>query len=220
LPPQVRERVIAAHLSGVFHAEAFDGGWLLARDAGEFGGGLSWLPAAGDTALEFDLTAAGDDEHHPQNVRHVQRDGDAVYVLQGLAHMGISEGQLTKVWRHGTRFTARVLAHYRSAPIDWLRSPEGAWLVWTTNAVWQTDEAGVSELVTRLPDDVVWDPGALVRMPDGVLLLGSTEGVLRMTPLWPDAPRYAAELLIPQARHDHRCRGINVQYLPDGGESP
>lgn len=207
LPQALQARAEELQLRGVQYVEPLDRGFLIGSDQGEFGGGLQWVPSDGRVAIDL-VVEAPLDALVSQNVGRLQRSGSKLYVLQGLAHLGISEGQLAAVWRERGRFHAHVIATYRSEPVELIRASEREWLVLTWNAVWKASEAGTNELVTRLPD-VVSYPSSFVRMPDGVLLVGMREGVLRLTPLWDEAPRYAAEVLIPRDRHEQPCVGLN-----------
>lgn len=205
LPPELEQRY--AGTRGAPHcAQWFDDGWLLGSDLGEFGGRLSFLASGADEAIRLNLRPS--EGYAPQNVQQMVREGDSVFVMQGLSHLGFSEGQLTKVWREQGRFRGRVLGYYRSAPTSMIRASASEWLVATWNTVWKTTDAATSELVTRLPKDISPYPQSLVVMPDGVLLLGTREGVLRMTPAWEETPRYVAELLVPRERSELPCMGI------------
>jgi hypothetical protein len=66
------------------------------------------------------------------------------------------------------------------------------------------NEAGVSTLLARFPD-VLSDPDSLARAADGTLYVGARNGVLRLTPLWPEAPRYLSDWLVA-GPDDRPCR--------------
>jgi ligand-binding sensor domain-containing protein len=80
----------------------------------------------------------------------------------------------------------------------------GTWLVATEEGLWRTSEAGVSTLVARFPD-VLSNPDSLARAADGTLYVGARNGVLRLTPLWPETPRYLPDWLVTGA-DDRSCR--------------
>jgi hypothetical protein len=125
--------------------------------------------------------------------------GGALYVLQGLSH-----GHLAKVWREHDHFTSHVIARYDSEPFEWVREPDGSWLVATAQALWRTTDAGISTLVARFPE-VIWYGTSLARAPDGTIYVGARNGVLRLTPVWPEAPRYAADWLMPRETKNPDC---------------
>lgn len=78
LPQAVRARLgLAGPASGDCNcsAVAFDGGWMLGSDHGEFGGGLGWLPSTGGAPIKLALSTPTDDPA-PQNVRRIERVGD------------------------------------------------------------------------------------------------------------------------------------------------
>ena len=135
----------------------------------------------------------------PQNVNRAMAVDGVLYVLQGLSHMTLSAGQFSALWREHDHFTSRVIARFRSEPVDWIFQSDGTWLVLTWEAVWRTSRNGEVELITRLPD-VLEYPLNLSGAPDGTLYVGGRGAVLRLTPLWSEAPRYAADLLVPKGR--------------------
>lgn len=166
-------------------------------DHGEFGGGVEWFARSGGPPRSVFIGTREIEGSTPQNVNRVIAAGQAIYVLQGLSHLGISEGQLAMLWREHDHFTSHVIARFDSEPFDWIRLEDGSWLVATWNAIWHTAEGGTNTLVARLPS-VVWVPNSFVREDDGTMYIGMRGGVLRLTPAWPDMPRYAGELLLPE----------------------
>ena len=106
--------------------------------------------------------------------------------------------------REHDHFTSHVIARYSLEPFDWIPESDGSWLVATKEALWRTSEIGASTVVTRFPD-VLGDPDSLARAADGTLYVGAKNGVLRLTPLWPETPRYLADWLVTGA-DDQSCR--------------
>jgi hypothetical protein len=203
LPAALRNRIPT--VDGLRYVSEWSDGFMLMADRGEWGGGLAWLPRSSGPAIPIVISLPGEQDPPPQNVQRAQRVGDRLYLLQGITHLGLWEGQLAAVWRERERFRTRVIARYRSEPFAWDRIDDGRWLVVTSEAIWLTSESGTNTLVAYLPNGVAY-PNSLVRTADGTLLIGMREGVLRLTPTWEDAPRYAAELLVPQERRNHPCK--------------
>jgi hypothetical protein len=171
---------------------------------GEFGGGIEWFSHGGGPPRSVFIGTRDMDKIVPQNINRAIAAGGAIYVLQGISHMGISEGQLARLWHEHDHFTSHLIARFASEPEDWIRLEDGSWMIATWNAIWHTDERGTNTLVARLPN-IVWYPNSFVREADGTLYIGMRGGVLRLTPTWPDMPRYAADLLWPERDGDLSC---------------
>jgi len=93
------------------------------------------------------------------------------------------------------QFRSHVIATYATEPVAWIRLVDG-FLVVTHEAIWQTKLDGATSLVARLPGSA-WGPNSLARAADGTLYVGMPGGILRLTPTWPDEPRYATDYLWP-----------------------
>jgi len=204
VPAALAPRLSAEHAKRITHVFEADDGWIVMFDHGEFGGGVEWFSRSGGAPRSVFI---GRNEMYGgdvQNVNRAEAAGGAIYVLQGLSHMGMSEGQLARLWREHDHFTSHVIARFASEPFEWIRIEDGSWLIATWNAIWHTSERGESTLVARLPD-VAWYPNSFVREGDGTLYVGMRGGVLRLTPTWPDMPRYAVDLLVPENDADLSC---------------
>lgn len=207
LPVDLAPRLSPAHAAVVRYVFEANDGWIVLFDHGEFGGGAEWFARAGGAPRSIVVGPSDDENSVPQNVNRALASGGDLYVLQGLSHMGMSTGQFAKIWREHDHFTSHVIARYASEPFDWIREPDGAWLIATWRAIWRTTEGGRMELLARLPS-VVEYPNSIARTDDGTLYVGGRGGVLRLTPTWPDEPRYAADFLIPPERE--------ANCLPEG----
>jgi hypothetical protein len=166
-----------------------DDGWIVLFDHGEFGGGIEWYARAGGPPRSIVIGGQSSGNSESQNVNRALAVG-------GELHMTYSGGQLAKLWREHDHFTSQVVARYASEPFDWIREPDGSWLVATHRALVRTTEAGTSTLVARFPD-LLSDPDVVIRAPDGTFYVGARNGVLRLTPTWPEIPRYAQDWLEP-----------------------
>ena len=195
LPRALAARMPPDHARYVTHVFEDESGWLVMFDHGEFGGGVEWFDRKGGKPRSVHIGPVKEDEINPQNVNQARADGSTVYLLQGISHLGISQGQLVKVWREHAQFTSHVIARYDSAPVAWIPLVDG-FLVTTWEAIWHTKTDGTTALVARLPSIMLY-PSSLARASDGTLYVGTRGGVLRLTPTWPDQPSYAADYLWP-----------------------
>lgn len=205
LPVDLAQRLSPAHAAVVRYVFETDDGWIVLFDHGEFGGGAEWFARAGGEPRTILVGPSYDfGEYNPQNVNRALAVGGELYVLQGLSDMSRSDGQFAKVWREHGHFTSHVIARYYSEPFDWIQEPDGAWLIATWYAIWRTTDDGKVSLVARLPE-VVYAPNSFARTPDGTLYIGGRGGVVRLTPTWPEEPRYVADFLVPRER-EKDCR--------------
>lgn len=204
VPLLLASRMSEDHARTVKYVFEADDGWVVMFDHGEFGGGIEWYARAGGPPRSVFVGPRERDDFVPQNVNRALAADGVIYVLQGIAHMGISEGQLAKIWREHDHFTSHVIARYASEPVDWIRRDDGNWFVATWNAIWETREGAPSTVVANLPD-VMQYPTSLARAANGTFFVGTRGGVVRLAPVWPDAPRYAADFLWEAGGHKRDC---------------
>jgi hypothetical protein len=203
IPAPLVARMSAAHASVVDYVFEDGEGWIVMFNHGEFGGGVEWYARGGGAPRDIVIGKSGDDGD-VQNVNRAMALDGALFVLQGLSHMSISSGQLAVLWREHAHFTSQVIARYPSEPVDWVLEADGRWLVATREAIWRTSRSGQVELVVRLPD-VLEYPSSLVKTADGTLYVGGRDGVLRLTPMWKEDPRYATDMLMPIGTRWQKC---------------
>jgi hypothetical protein len=202
IPAPLVNRMSAHHAEVVKYVFEEVDGYVVMFDHGEFGGGIEWYEKSGGPPRSITIGAVRG-ELVPQNVNRAMAVDGVLYVLQGLSHMGLSTGQFSALWREHDHFTSRVIARYRSEPVDWILQDDGTWWVLTWDAIWRTSRNAEVELVTRLPDVLEYGL-SLAKASDGTLYVGGRGAVLRLTPLWSEAPRYAPDLLVPRGREP--CR--------------
>jgi hypothetical protein len=204
LPALLASRMSDAHARTVKYVFEADDGWVVMFDHGEFGGGIEWFARAGGQPRSVLIGAQKEDDIVPQNVNRALLADGVIYVLQGIAHLDTNEGQLAKIWREHDHFTSQVIAQYSSEPGDWIRTDDGSWFVATWHAIWQTREGAASILISRLPG-IMWYPTSLLRAAGGTFFVGTRGGVVRLTPVWPDAPRYAVDFLSEAGAQRRDC---------------
>jgi hypothetical protein len=207
LPAPLASRMSEDHARTVKYVFEADDGWIVMFDHGEFGGGIEWFARAGGAPRSIFVGTQQQDEITPQNINRAMAADGAIYVLQGIAHMGINEGQLAKIWREHDHFTSHVIARYPSEPVDWIRRGDGSWLIATWSAIWQTLDGAPSAVVANLPKIMSY-PTSLVSTADGTLFVGTRGGVIRLTPTWPDVPRYATDFLWKPGSTRRDCHAV------------
>jgi hypothetical protein len=196
IPASLEKQLSSDHARGVRYVFEDNDGWIVLFDHGEFGGGMEWYPRAGGAPRPFSVGSSREG-WSPQNVNRAMPIGRDLFLLQGLSHLSLSAGQMARVWREHDHFTSGVIARFSSEPFDWIREGDGTWLVATQDGLWRANPASHTvELVARFPEFLIY-PTSLVRTADGLFYVGGRNGVLRLTPTWPDMPRYFAEWLQP-----------------------
>ena len=174
LEPGMPGRTVNAGLSGAMH---FASGWLLAYDAGEFGGGL-WLTNEDGSETKRILT---------DNVPAiVPLDGVGVLALSGLAHMKMDFGnEFIFSNPDGMNIRLQYAAHLDGAPSAFTKLADGSVLFVTTqslNAI--TIKPRESAELNYFPK---WTkmlyPNSIVALNDGTIFIGMRMFVLRLTPI-------------------------------------
>jgi len=203
IPASVAPRMSNAHARGVNYVFEDAEGWIVMFNNGEFGGGIEWYAKSGGPPKSIDVVEGREDGGY-QNVNRAMSISGRLYVLQGIAHGTLSEGQLAVFWREHDHFSSHVIAKFRSEPIDWIPFSDGSWLVATWEAIWRISNAGTIVLEARISEAIDY-PSSFIGTPDGTLYVGGRSGVLRLTPMWPDLPRYALDMLLPTQSDQHKC---------------
>jgi len=79
-------------------------GWLIASGYGEWGGIVFWLYKNGDYKVIRD-----DDFAYPIDA---VADGNTIFLIQGMSHLGISDGHLLEINRSGGKFKTTLYPIY------------------------------------------------------------------------------------------------------------
>jgi hypothetical protein len=207
IPAALAPRMSADHGAAVKYVFEDNDGWLVMFDHGEFGGGVEWYARSGGEPRSIEIgqkTTRDPFDRVPQNVNRAMTIDGVIYALQGLTHLMTTPGQLVALWREHDHFTGHVVARYRTEPVDWIVQDDGTWLVLTDEGIWKTSRAGEVSLVTRVPE-VLEYASSFVMTADGTFYVSGRAGVLRLTPVWAEQPRYAAEWLMPNRSAQKKC---------------
>ena len=122
-----------------------DDGWLAGFNRGEFGASLYWFSADGKRNYKIS-------EH--QVVEFITRP-DGVYAIEGLAHLGITDGSVIRIARDTwqLRWTATPITKLPFAPYAVAVRGDNAMLVTLSGALVSVDTNGD---VATLLEDVPW----------------------------------------------------------------
>lgn len=98
-----------------------EGGWLAGSDRGEWGGELVYISASGESTILYDA-----------NIVDIHQWGNQYVATAGLAHMGLNDGWLLRIEKHGpARYSVTQWKRLPAAPFS-SRLTEGSELVINT----------------------------------------------------------------------------------------
>jgi hypothetical protein len=191
------------------HVLAVADGFLVGFDAGEWGGGLYWFSTDGANTAKL----ADENVHGLVKVAP-----GLVASIEGLSHMGISEGSVRWIEHRGTWRGAGALTALDAGPSAFAATPDAIYVVTSKSLVRVgTKDRKASTIqamrTARLyPDSMAFDP-------DGTLWIGMRQFVVRMTPA---GKRFTQSWLVREAcvratAHDLTCvcaPGPNTSHHP------
>jgi hypothetical protein len=197
LPPLLKHeegmpgRTVYAGLRSATH---FSNGWLLAYDAGEWGGGLWITNEDGSEAKRIVY----------DNVHAVVPIDDEILVLSGLAHMSFDFGNAFIFSKpNGLNISLRQTARLDGEPRAYAKESDGSVLFVTTNGLSRIKKSGEVQSLTNFPD---WTrrqyANSMTITSDGSIFVGMRMFVLK---LHIDEGQYKEEWLLPQ-----ECRKFHL----------
>ncbi len=153
------------------HVLAVPDGFLVGFDAGEWGGSLWWFSPDGSQQ-----TKLADENVHGL----VPMGPDLVGSIEGLSHMGISEGNVRWIERAGG-WHAGKLTSLEAGPSTFVAAPDGIYVVTSKSLVRVGKDRKLVTLqptrtATLYPDSMAIDAA-------GELWIGMRQFVVRMTPV-------------------------------------
>lgn len=163
-------------LAGDISAIKVADGWIIGFNAGEFGGGLWWFAPDGQRKYRL-----GD-----SNVRDFVKDGDQVYVLEGLAHLGLAWGGVRHLSRNAEGvWIAKELAAFAEVPLLVTPVDDGSVIVATDKRLLRIEAQGV---LTTLVDQPQWPSTYLHTLCSmvvdrrGRIYIGMASAVMKVAP--------------------------------------
>jgi hypothetical protein len=194
-------------------------GWLVGTSAGEWsGGGLYWIDQTGRAARRIRAAELPGADFAMHNVLGVERSGDGwlVFLERRLLHFDL---------RSGTP-SAQVVAPLGGWPLARTRANSGGWLVVVEGEV-AKETTATSQIVAVSPAGTTTPIAAVGEMADfvssirqeseGSIWLGARSGVVRLTQVWSEPPRYWPTYLVPHgstvfaaAHTDEICAPLEV----------
>lgn len=183
--------------AGLRSAMRFKNGWLLAYDAGEWGGGL-WLTNEDGSKTKRILN---------DNVRAVVPIDDGIVVLSGLAHMSINFGNAFIFSNPDVLdITLQHSVHLDGEPSAPAKAADGSVLFVTTYGLCRITKSGELQRLTYFPK---WTrqqyPNSMAISSDGSIFIAMRMFVLK---LHSNSGRYTEEWLLP-----NECRKFELRQF-------
>ncbi|MCU0280082.1 MAG: hypothetical protein MUE31_14485 [Candidatus Nanopelagicales bacterium] len=170
------------------------GGWLLAIDRGEFGGGGLWWASAEDDQKRRVL---------PFNISELRLStgGDAL-AFAGTAHFDVDAGWVYQLNVNGRQVDVRLLGSLDGRACVADRDDTG-FLAVTNHGVWSVRADAEPRRLAAV--DLMWLlPNSIARAPDGAIYVGMNAFVLRLRA---SGDLYEPEWLLPVACRDGAVGG-------------
>jgi len=198
LPPLLRReagmpgRTVDSGLRSALH---FKNGWLLAYNAGEWGGGL-WLTNEDGSKTKRILS---------DNVRAVIPTDSGILVLSGLAHLAINFGNAFIFSEpNGLDIVLQRAVALDGEPSAPAKEADGSVLFVTTYGLCRITKSGELERLTYFPNWTASQyPNSMAITPDGTIFIGMRMFVLK---LQASSSGYSGQWLLPD-----KCRSFSLQ---------
>lgn len=193
-------RTVSAGLRGTMH---FENAWLLAYDAGEWGGGL-WLTNEDGSKTKRILS---------DNVRAmIPIDGD-ILVLSGLAHMSMDFGNAFIFSKPtGLNISLEHAVHLDGEPSAYANEPDGSIVFVTTYGLCRITKSGELQRLTYFPK---WTrsqyPNSMAISSDGTIFIAMRMFVLK---LHSNSGTYEEEWLLPKDCRKFELRQFDCACKP------
>ena len=194
--PLVVRRAHGAHDEpGEIHSVQVTDGWLVAYNAGEFGGSLWWYGADGrqrykvsnDRICQFLPTKRG-----------------GLFALEGLAHLNLSRGQIVQIKQNGQgQWISTQFVDLGHAPDVGTIDGDGNFIVSATDTLIKVQPDKTQKVLIEKAFWAGLYPHSIALSPSGDIYLGMRHGVSLIYPL---NHAYVAEWFLPnrdfvRARH-------------------
>jgi hypothetical protein len=181
---------------GLRTAIHYGNGWLLAYDAGEFGGGL-WLTNDDGSQTKRILD---------NNVRAVIPVDNGILVLSGLAHLTMDFGNaFIFSTPNGLDISLQHAIHLDGKPSAPAKAPDGSVFFVTTYGLCRITKTGELQRLIYFPKWAMYQyPNSMAITPDGTIFVGMRMFVLKLRP----DDGYSAQWLLP-----NECQKFDLRQL-------
>ncbi len=146
-------------------------GWLVGFDAGEFGGGLWWFNNGGDENKKL----------LSENVHAIYQTSYGAFVLVGLAHLSLNDGQIYQFTETDEEVKVKHVADLGGSPEASTVDPDGRFVVATPKSVLAVDYGGKVHELYRSGEGLTY-PTSVVVDANGDIFVGMRFFALRLVP--------------------------------------
>lgn len=172
---------IMGRFGRVFYMKV-DDGYLVAQNAGEWGGRLSWHSFDGKDYYTIDYTSP--QVEFPLDIcqpnKFIEHNG-RYYVLEGMAHLGDDYGSVMELTKVDGLWTGAIIVEFDSQPNDAVFNREGNMLVLTYKGIVQIKRNGHHDYLTRKQSWPWICEAYSMEINRDFIYLGMRGGVLRYT---------------------------------------
>lgn len=145
-----------------------DDGWIVAYNRGEFGGALYWFSKDGKARKKIS-------DHQ---VNEFLLEGTRIFAVQGLAHLGLSEGSIIEVKKVGGEWKAEDMIPLPGSGDAIARVADGDYVVVTDDALLRFDAKNKN--LVRLVSKGDWlYPNSVAVSKAGMVYIGMRQFVVR-----------------------------------------
>ncbi len=154
---------------------AFDDGWLVGFDAGEFGGGLWWVNTDGRRARIL----LGDVPTWANNVHALLSQPEGPLAFVGLTHLSAEYGAVFRCVRRNGRWKAILLARIEGTPTAATAEASGGALFVSTHGIGRVSQSGAIRTLLRRDFDGLY-PSSIATDTGGTIYVGMRNVVIRL----------------------------------------
>lgn len=175
---------VSKTLRGNIQSIQVKNGYLVGRDAGEWGGNLQWFSMDGKEHYEVSKE---------QVVGFIQTKNE-LYAFSGLAHMGYEFGHILRLSKVNDHWKSKLFVDIKHAPRAFLVEKDGSLLVVTNKTLMRIKKN--KQVETLIAKAFWWSlyPISVLETSSGETYVGMRHGVARVHK---DQSKYIVEWLLP-----------------------
>jgi hypothetical protein len=168
LPPQI---TLTKEMIGKRSLLETERGWLVGFSAGEFGGGLWWFGRDGRNPTKLSDV----------NVHAIYRTQDGTFVLMGLAHLSMDDGEIDRFTEIGDKVSLDRVADLGGSPDESMVEADGEILVASWHHVVRIDHGGNVHELYKSGEELVY-PTSVEEDKNGNVFVAMRFFVLLLVP--------------------------------------
>ena len=168
IPPQLK---LSKEMIGSRSLLKTSDGWLIGFDAGEFGGGLWWFSQDGSNVKKL----------MGENVHAIYKTPSGVFVLAGLAHLGLDRGGLYQFVDTPEKISLKYVTTLGASPEASMLDHDGNILIATMHGVLRVDKDARVRTIYKSDEWLIY-PTSITEDSTGGIFVGMRFFILQVTP--------------------------------------